>query len=197
LHNEGGLQTNLDILPLLTEEVYLKAYPEERRARAFLEFCREGDVEAIIELLKNPDDGSDSDDDNEEEMEAGEDGEERPKLTPAQILLYQDPTGTSHSGLHIAVLAGQVEVIWLLLLLGTPHPARILPIDVFSAADRMGAVQLGGQLGVTTDIRSLRDAEGLLAKDYVGRGGLEGYFQEEVLMPEAVLPNTGRMRLWR
>ncbi|KAG9678860.1 hypothetical protein KCU69_g12739, partial [Aureobasidium melanogenum] len=37
LHNEGGVQENLDILPILTEEAYLHAYPEDRISRAFLE----------------------------------------------------------------------------------------------------------------------------------------------------------------
>ncbi|MCJ1252180.1 hypothetical protein MMC30_009419 [Trapelia coarctata] len=202
LHNEGGLQTDLDILPLLTEEIYLKAYPEERRARAFLEFCREGDVEAIIGLLKKATGDSDSDDEDEEEEdeEDGDEDEEGLKLTPAQILLYQDPTGTSHSGLHIAVLAGQIEVIYLLLLLGAPHPGRFLPTDVVVAADRLGAVQLCDRLGVTIDIRSLKDAEGKLALDYFEMAGLDGrlgYIEPEILEPQEVLTNTARMRLWQ
>ena len=41
----------MDLLPLLMEESFLQAYPEERRARAFLEFGRVGDVEAIRDWL--------------------------------------------------------------------------------------------------------------------------------------------------
>ena len=53
LRNEGGLQEKIDIFPLLREESYLRAYPEETKCRAFLEFCREGDHRAIAELLKS------------------------------------------------------------------------------------------------------------------------------------------------
>jgi hypothetical protein len=35
-HNEGGVQENLDILPLVTEEAYLEANPAARPARAFM-----------------------------------------------------------------------------------------------------------------------------------------------------------------
>ena len=35
-HNEGGIQENLDILPLITEEAYLDANPAARPARAFM-----------------------------------------------------------------------------------------------------------------------------------------------------------------
>jgi hypothetical protein len=35
-HNEGGIQTNLDILPLITEEAYLESNPAARPARAFM-----------------------------------------------------------------------------------------------------------------------------------------------------------------
>lgn len=35
-HNEGGIQENLDILPLITEEAYLNANPAARPARAFM-----------------------------------------------------------------------------------------------------------------------------------------------------------------
>ena len=64
LNNEGGVQDNLDLMPRLTEETYLKAYPEDRKCRAFLEFCREGDYKAIIDMLQN--DEVDEDDEDEE-----------------------------------------------------------------------------------------------------------------------------------
>ncbi|KAK6434224.1 hypothetical protein LTR95_009594 [Oleoguttula sp. CCFEE 5521] len=54
LHNEGGLQQNLDIFPLLREEAYLRAFPEQRKSLAFLEFCAEGDQHAIVTLLQAP-----------------------------------------------------------------------------------------------------------------------------------------------
>ena len=70
MNNEGGLQQNIDIFPILQEESYLRAYPEERKSRAFLEFCREGDHKAIVDLLNSGDDDDDSDSD--EEMDDGE-----------------------------------------------------------------------------------------------------------------------------
>ena len=98
LKNEGGIQEGLDILPILTEESYLKAYPEERRCRAFLEFCGEGDVEAIIDLLNDSD---------------GEDGEEAPEQGAGyniDVLRYQDQLGSMSSGLHVAVQNQKIEV---------------------------------------------------------------------------------------
>lgn len=147
LKNEGGLQENLDILPLLTEESYLKAYPEERKCRAFLEFCEEGDVEAIVDLLEDVDD--------DEEEGAGRN---------IDILRYQDPIESMNSGLHIAVLNERVNVAWLLLYL-----ASTLPLDQFSQEAlyvAQNSLSLGrdDQTG-KADIRSLKDAEGLTAEE--------------------------------
>ncbi|KAL2039723.1 hypothetical protein N7G274_007582 [Stereocaulon virgatum] len=147
LKNEGGLQRNLDILPLLTEETYLKAYPEERKCRAFLEFCEEGDVEAIVDLLEDVDD--------DEEEGAGRN---------MDILRYQDPIESMNSGLHIAVLNERVNVAWLLLYL-----ASTLPLDQFSQ-EALYATQKSLSLGrddqtSKADIRSLKDAEGLTAEE--------------------------------
>lgn len=148
LHNEGGLQQNLDILPLLTEESYLKAYPEERKSRAFLEFCREGDVQAIIDMLR-PDIDSDSDD--EEEIE----------VSPQDLLKYQDTIGDGRSGLHAAVAAQSREVVWLLLLLASNLHPKEFPAEVLHEAE---ALQI--QRGIVdVDIRGLRDKDGRTAED--------------------------------
>ena len=176
LINEGGRQENLDILPLLTEELYLKAYPEERRGRAFLEFCKEGDVQAIVDLLN--DSSSDS-----EDAEEDEDGD-APR-SPALVLYYQDPMGTKYSGLHIAVINAQVEVVWLLLFLCSSRSLSLMPEAVSVAAKRIGAVRLYRTLFMSTDIRLLRDADGLLAADHVSRSALRGTFDPRVLIPEA------------
>ncbi|KAE9980830.1 hypothetical protein BLS_008159 [Venturia inaequalis] len=149
LHNEGGLQQNLDILPLLTEESYLKAYPEERKPRAFLEFCREGDVQAIIDMLR-PDIDSD-DDDDEEEVE----------VSPQDLLKYQDAIGDGRSGLHAAVAAQSREVVWLLLLLASNLHPKEFPAEVLHEAE---ALQI--QRGIVdVDIRGLRDNDGKTAED--------------------------------
>lgn len=126
LKNEGGLQERLDMLPILTEESYLKAYPDERRYRAFLEFCGEGDVEAVIDLL-NDDDGEES------EENSGQGTGHR-----LDVLRYQDQIGSMGSGLHVAVQNQKMEVAWLLLLL-----ASTLELDQFPAAILQAAQNLG------------------------------------------------------
>jgi hypothetical protein len=158
LNNEGGLQQNLDILPLLGEESYLKAYPEERKCRAFLEFCREGDVKAVIALLQ---DDEESDEEDEDEMQ--DDTPPSRKIGPDELLRYQDPIGDMQSGLHAAVQAGSREVAWLLLLLASNLDLLQFPAEVFQEAESLGIMR-----GITegkTDIRSLRDADGKLAED--------------------------------
>ncbi|MCJ1389796.1 hypothetical protein MMC18_002653 [Xylographa bjoerkii] len=162
LHNEGGLQEGLDILPLLAEESYLRAYPEERKARAFLEFCREGDVQAVFDLL---------DDDGEGDEEDGAE-----KLVPmevADVLQYQDPLGSLYSGLHTAVISEKVEVIWLLLLIASGLEMHRFPPQVLQAAEQLGADRLFGVHSDLLDVRTLKDADGhtaaTLASSSLGR----------------------------
>lgn len=50
-HNEGGLQENLDIFPLIKEEAYLSVNPSARPARAYLTMCSEGDITGIVEYV--------------------------------------------------------------------------------------------------------------------------------------------------
>lgn len=163
--NEGGPQENLDILPLLKEESYLRAYPEERKCRAFLEFCREGDIEAIVDLLNDDDDEYDVEDEDEEmDMEEG-----IKTLKSADILRYQDPIGEMSSGLHIAVLSGNIAVVWLLLFL-----ASSLDSQQFPAETRQVAHQLGISRNVEdgqVDIRALKDAEECTAEALAARRG--------------------------
>ncbi|OCK79016.1 hypothetical protein K432DRAFT_394264 [Lepidopterella palustris CBS 459.81] len=163
LHNEGGFQEQIDILPLLVEEGYLKAYPEERRARAFLEFCREGDVEGVVGILQ--DNGEDED---EETIQTGDgEGQGRTKL-----LTYQDPLGDMHSGLHAAVAGGSREVAWLLLLLASQLPLSEFPAVVFEEAGRLGVMREEQALGdEMVDIRRLRDANGRTAEDLAAEMG--------------------------
>lgn len=152
LKNEGGLQENLDILSLLTEESYLKAYPEERKCRALLEFCEEGDVEAIVDLLED-------EEDEDEEATTGEGAGRH-----IDVLRYQDPIGSLNSGLHVAILNERVNIAWLLLYL-----ASSLPLDQFSQ-EALYAAQSSLSLGREdqtgkADIRSLKDGEGMTAEE--------------------------------
>ena len=151
LKNEGGLQERLDILPILTEESYLKAYPEERKARAFLEFCGEGDVEAIVDLLNDGDD--------EEEDQGTADSSAAHKL---DILRYQDQFGSMGSGLHMAIQNQRMEVIWLLLLLASTLKMDEFPSAAVQAAQNLG-IQRADQSG-KADIRSLKDSQGTTAE---------------------------------
>lgn len=154
IHNEGGQQQNVDILPLLSEEGYLKAYPEERKCRAFLEFCRDGDVDAVIHMLQ------DVDSDEEDAMQDG------PKI---DILRYQDTLGEMQSGLHAAVQGGSEEVVWLLLLLASNLDYSQFPQEVFDAAKQFG-VEREDQTG-KEDIRTLKDAQGRTAEALAAQMG--------------------------
>ena len=163
LRNEGGFQPDLDILSLLIEEAYLKAYPDERRCRAFLQFCADGDVEAIVDLLR--DDGSDDSDphhDDEMALETEPVGEDC--RNAAEVLRYQDALGNMESGLHIAVKNEQVEVAWLLLWLASRLLTSEFPGPVIQSAQN-ARLPRGEQNG-TADIRSLKDSDELSAEDY-------------------------------
>ena len=152
LKNEGGLQEGLDILPILTEESYLKAYPEERKCRAFLEFCGEGDVEAIVNLLKDVE--------GEDEVEA-EDGGERTSTAARDIdiLRYQDPIGSMRSGLHVAIQNEQEEVVWLLLYLASGLDLDKSPGQMLMATHDSGIRPEDRR--PEPDIRTLENAEGI------------------------------------
>jgi hypothetical protein len=137
---------------MLTEESYLKAYPEERKARAFLEFCHAGDIQAIIEMIKFSKEASDHEEEHGPSMD--------------QIFRYQDPIGNMQSGLHAAVEAGSREVAWLLLLLASELPLMEFPVQVFQEAESLGIMrEEGSETNGLTDIRALRDAEGKTAED--------------------------------
>lgn len=149
LNNEGGLQKSLDIFPILQEETYLRAYPEERKCRAFLDFCREGDHQAIADLLKS--------------CEEDEGEGEGPSKSADEILRYQDTFGDMQSGLHAAAANGHREVAWLLLLLASEYPELEFPAIVFQEAASLGLMREDQTAKV--DIRSLRDEQGRTAED--------------------------------
>ncbi|KAI0540475.1 hypothetical protein GGR58DRAFT_131245 [Xylaria digitata] len=144
--NEGGIQDELDILPAITEEAYLEANPQARPARAFHLMCSEGDVDGIVDLLRDIDQ---------------ENGDE-PALSPAQLIRYQDPLTNMKSGLHLAIEQGREEVVWLLLWIASP-----LRTDAFPGPLREIAQAMGLQRPVTPpsdDIRALKDDRGRAAE---------------------------------
>ncbi|MCJ1240127.1 hypothetical protein MMC14_008127 [Varicellaria rhodocarpa] len=181
LHNEGGMQPSLDILPILAEESYLKAYPEERKCRAFLEFCREGDVEAIVDLLNAIDDSESEDDDDEgnDSVKTEEPTESYIPLAAADILRYQDPIGSMYSALHIAVISEKLETVWLLLLLAST--LEHIPPEVVDAAEALG-ISRGDQTG-KRDIRTLVDTDGRTAIQYAQLGSISHTFDLRNLIP--------------
>ncbi|KAK5682300.1 hypothetical protein LTS10_005426 [Elasticomyces elasticus] len=156
LNNEGGLQEQIDILPILKEESYLRAYPEERKSRAFLEFCAQGDHRGIAALLNSCD--------------AQDDDDDEPTKTPDEILRYQDPLNNNSSGLHIACANGHREVAWLLLLLASEYPELEFPALVYQEAAALGVMR-DEQTG-KVDIRSLRDSNGRTAEDVAREVGV-------------------------
>ncbi|KAJ9607299.1 hypothetical protein H2200_008372 [Cladophialophora chaetospira] len=142
LRNEGGVQEKYDILPAATEEAYLRAYPEERKGHAYLEFCREGDIDAIIHMI------------NDSEEEDAEEDEEI-----ADILRYRGTfEGIEGSGLHVAIRYNQQEVAWLLLALGSKLDWNKFPSVVLQAMESLGLQK--EDRSDDPDIRSLVDSEG-------------------------------------
>ncbi|KAL9629518.1 MAG: hypothetical protein Q9204_005224 [Flavoplaca sp. TL-2023a] len=177
LNNEGGLQEGFDILPILKEESYLKAFPEERRCRAFLEFCAEGDVGAMLDLINGDKDVS---------MSSNEEGAAR----PIDVLRYQDPMGSFSTGLHVAVSNGREEIVWLLLFVATSLELHFFPPDFLEAAQTLGATR-EEQTG-KVDIRILEDSSHRTAENLAQQlGGVwESWVRSERLRPiiDGILP---------
>jgi len=148
LNNEGGLQKGLDIMPLLVEASYLKAYPEERKGRAFVEFAAEGDAISMLDMLVE----HDSDDEV--------DGQQQTR-TNTEVLRYQDPLGGMNSALHAAVVNNNKVVAWLLLWLASGLDDSVFPADIVETAREMDTAR--GNLMGQTDIRSLINNDGRTA----------------------------------
>lgn len=142
VRNEGGEQKNFDILPTATEEAYLRAYPEERRGHAFLEFCREGDIDAVLCLIKD-----DSEDDVEDEEEE------------TDILRYTGTfEGIEGSALHVAIRYQREEVAWLLLAMASNLDWSKFPSPVLQAMESLGLSK--SERKASPDIRTLKDDKG-------------------------------------
>lgn len=142
------MQTDYDILPTATEEAYLRAYPEERKGHAYLQFCREGDIDAIIHMIKDVDEEEDAEDEDNE----------------SDVLGYSGTfEGIEGSGLHVAIRYQQQEVAWLLLALGSQLEWSKFPDVVLQAMQGLG---LGKEdRKAQTEIRSLKDSSGRTPAD--------------------------------
>ena len=120
----------------------MRTYPEERIGHAFLEFCREGDIDAIVHLIKDA-----------ELNDAEEDGEK------VDIRRYQGTfEGIEGSGLHVAIRYNQEEVAWLMLALGSSLDWAKFPPQVLQAMKEMNLSKGDRKTGI--DVRSLQDSEG-------------------------------------
>ena len=169
LNNEGGLQEGIDIMPILQEESYLRADTEERKGRAFLEFCREGDHRAVAELLRSCGDDEEVNDEADDDDEMDQDPSP-PQKTADEILRYQDPVGDMQSGLHAAVANGHREVAWMLLLLASEYPELEFPALVYQEAAALGVMREATSGKV--EVRSLKDARGRTAEDVAREAGV-------------------------
>ncbi|KAL9028215.1 MAG: hypothetical protein Q9196_003387 [Gyalolechia fulgens] len=181
VNNEGGLQGGLDILPILKEETYLKAFPEERKCRAFLEFCAEGDVGAVLDLINGQED-------EDEDLSAN--GNDEGSAKPIDVLRYQDPLGSMSTGLHVAVANGHEEVAWLLLLLASSLEAKYFPEDVLRCAETRGARR--EERTGKVDIRIIEDATHGTAENLAKKlgGKWDEWIRAERLKPilDGILP---------
>lgn len=143
--SEGGIEDNLDILPIVKEEAYISAHPETRPARAYHLMCSEGDVEGILELLQDTSRNSGYD-----------------TIQLGHLLRYRDPLVGGKSGLHLAIENSQDEVVWLLLWLASSLLENAFPSSLRQIADSMNVerIDISG-----ADIRALQTDAGLTAED--------------------------------
>ena len=152
--NESGVEIDYDILPAATEESYLRTFPDERQGYAFLQFAKEGDLDAMVCLIR---DGAQ--DDAEESQDK------------IDVLRYCGTfEGVEGSALHVAIRYNQPEAAWLLLVLGSSLPWTEFPGYVSSAMEGFGLSQNDRIPG--PDVRSLKDSDGktpaMLAEDLGG-----------------------------
>ncbi|KAK4099986.1 hypothetical protein N658DRAFT_473902 [Parathielavia hyrcaniae] len=161
--NEGGVQPSLDIYPTLAEESFLSTHPEARAARAFHTLVSEGDVQGMVELLKDAD--------SPPSPSSSDDPDSTP-LGAEQLLAWRDPLNGGRSALHVALEARQEEAVWLLLWLGSGARRADFPDAVVAAGQAMGLPRLRGEgLGSVPvrveeeDVRFVRDERGRTAAD--------------------------------
>jgi hypothetical protein len=146
--NEGGVQNDLDILPTLTEEAFLESNPGARRAKAMHTMCFEGDAEGIMDLLRDA---------SEDEVDVGD------------LIRFQDPLEDMKSALHFAIEGNHEAVVWLLLWLSSGLTTSDFPEPVRDQAEAVSINRLS--VGPESDIRALRDEQGLTGENVAQRTG--------------------------
>jgi hypothetical protein len=154
VRNEGGEQVDFNILPSATDEAYLRTYPEERKGHAYLDFCRMGDIDALVHLVKDA---------STEEDSEGSQGS-------LDILRYTGSfEGIEGSGLHVAIRNNQQEVAWLMLVLGSSLNWSEFPPVVLQAMESMGLSK--EDRSAEPDIRTLKESEGKTAAAVANEAG--------------------------
>ena len=160
LHNEGGVQENLGIFPFLQEEAHLKIHPEQRRARAFLQFRRDFDLEGVLSVLQ------DVLEDDEQKAGFEDEGE---RMSTLNILRYQDPLGDFQSPLHAAVTSGNQDLAWLVLYVGSTLPNDNFPSDLFQQAHTIGLERVCNE--ADADVRNSQDGQSRMAAQLAAETG--------------------------
>jgi len=154
VRNEGGVQEKFDILPSATDEAYLRTYPEERKGHAYLDFCRTGDIDALVHLIH---DGN-----SDEESEGSQES--------VDLLRYTGSfEGIEGSGLHVAIRNNQQEVAWLLLVLASSLGWAQFPPMILHAMESMMLTK--DDRRAQPDIRTLKDSKGRTAADVAREKG--------------------------
>jgi hypothetical protein len=110
--------------------------------------CSEGDAEGVVDLLRDA---------SEELVDVG------------ALIRFQDPLEDMKSALHYAVDGEHETVVWLLLWLSSGLSTSDFPEPLRDQAEAMSLNRLF--TGPETDIRSLRDEQGLTAEDMAQRTG--------------------------
>lgn len=147
-HNEGGLQSDLDILPTVREEAYLAANPGAIYARALHVMAGAGDVVGIVDLVLEMGQGISEDDPTQ-------------LVGLTDLLDYRDPLSGGRSALHVAVERSRPEVAWLLLWLMSQLAEEDFPPGGLQSATAVGLSRI--PIRKDQDIRSLRNDAGQTA----------------------------------
>jgi len=108
--------------------------------------CSEGDVSGVVEILQAI--GEDPDEDD---------------MEPAELLRWNDPLDGGKTALHVAVEKGQVEVVLLLLWLGSRANESAFPQEFLDAVRRMNVPR--SLVGEGEDIRALKGEDTRSAVD--------------------------------
>ncbi|PHH79693.1 hypothetical protein CDD80_4058 [Ophiocordyceps camponoti-rufipedis] len=135
--SEDGVREDVDLLPFLTEEASVRQHPLGRLSQALHHMCADGDVAAMMELLReNP--------------------------VSEELLGWTDKTNNDSSLLHVAVVKQHEEAVWLLLWLMSELPIESFPPAVRDVVKAMNLPRL--HVGKTLDIRNKKDRFGRTAE---------------------------------